>query len=46
MKKETKLNYFPPQCEALELRLEGVVTASGGSAPQNYNNPFGEEQSW
>ena len=36
-----KETYISPLCEALELRLEGVMAGSGD--PQTYNNPFGEE---
>ncbi len=38
-----KETYISPECEALEMRLEGVIAASG---PQPYNNPFGGEQNW
>lgn len=34
-----KQNYVSPECEILELKLEGVIAASGD--PQPYNNPFG-----
>lgn len=47
MKKDLNKDlYSSPECEALELRLEGVVAASGGASPQDYNNPFGSEQTW
>lgn len=36
-----KETYTSPECETLELRIEGVIAASGD--PQPYNNPFGEE---
>ena len=39
-----KENYISHLCEALEMRLEGVIAASGD--PQPYNNPFGGEQNW
>jgi len=39
-----KETYTSPECEALELRLEGVIAASGD--PQDYNNPFGDQQNW
>ena len=38
-----KENYISPQCETLELRLEGVIAASGD--PQ-FNSPFNPEQNW
>ncbi len=34
-----KQTYFSPESEALEMRPEGVIAASGD--PQDYNNPFG-----
>ncbi len=34
-----KQTYTSPECEALEMKLEGVIAASGD--PQDYNNPFG-----
>ncbi len=37
-----KETYISPECEALELRLEGVIAASGD--PQPYNDPFGGNQ--
>ena len=37
-----KETYTSPECEALEMRLEGVIAASG---PQ-FNNPFDSEQGW
>jgi len=41
---QQKEQYISPLSEALELRLEGVIAASGD--PQNYNNPFGDEKDW
>ena len=35
---QEKINYVSPECEILEMRLEGVIAASG---PESYNNPFG-----
>ena len=40
---QEKQNYVSPECEILELRLEGVIAASGD--PQ-FNSPFGGEQGW
>ncbi|MBO5595987.1 MAG: hypothetical protein J5917_04335 [Bacteroidales bacterium] len=40
-KMKEKETYTSPQCEALEMRLEGVIAASG--KPKSYQNPFGEE---
>lgn len=37
-----KETYISPLCEALELRLEGVIAASGD--PQ-WNSPFNPERS-
>ena len=34
-----KQTYISPESEALEMKLEGVIAASGD--PQDYNNPFG-----
>ena len=39
-----KQTYTSPESEALEMKLEGVIAASGD--PQDYNNPFGGEQNW
>lgn len=39
---QEKINYVSPECEILEMRLEGVIAASD---PQ-FNSPFGDEQSW
>lgn len=39
---QQKEQYISPLSEALELRLEGVIAASGD--PQDYINPFGAEQ--
>ena len=36
---QTKVQYTPPMCEELDVRLEGVIAASGD--PQDYDNPFG-----
>ena len=41
-----KETYASPLSEVLELRLEGVIAASGGNTPQQYDNPFGTEQSF
>ncbi len=38
-----KETYISPLCEALEMRLEGVIAASGD--PQ-FNSPFNPEQNW
>ena len=39
-----KETYTSPLCEAFEIRLEGVIAASG---PQpTYSTPFGGEQEW
>lgn len=35
-----KKNYLAPQCEALELHLEGVIAVSDPT----YNPPFGGNQ--
>ena len=34
-----KQTYISPESEALVMKLEGVIAASGD--PQNYNDPFG-----
>ena len=34
-----KQTYISPESEALEMKLEGVIAASGD--PQDYNDPFG-----
>lgn len=39
---QEKINYVSPECEILEMRLEGVIAASG---PQ-FNDPFDSEQLW
>lgn len=39
---QQKEQYISPLSEALELRLEGVIAASG---PQ-FNDPFDPEQGW
>ena len=41
---QQKEQYISPLSEALELRLEGVIAASGD--PQDYNNPFGDQENW
>ena len=43
-KEKNKEQYISPECETLELRLEGVIAASGD--PKDYNNPFGDQQTW
>ncbi|MBO7118162.1 MAG: hypothetical protein J6V81_05750 [Bacteroidales bacterium] len=44
MKKElNKELYSSPECEALEMKQEGVICASGN--PQ-WNSPFNPEQKW
>lgn len=40
---QEKINYVSPECEILEMRLEGVIAASGD--PQ-FNSPFNPEQNW
>ena len=35
--------YISPESEALEMKLEGVIAASGD--PQ-WNSPFNPEQNW
>lgn len=35
--------YSSPECEALEMKQEGVICASGN--PQ-WNSPFNPEQNW
>ncbi len=37
-----KETYISPECEALEMRLEGVIAASD----PKFNSPFGGEQEW
>lgn len=39
---QQKEQYISPLSEALELRLEGVIAASGD--PKPYNDPFGGNQ--
>ena len=43
-----KEHYSSPDCEILNLKIEGVICASG--VEQNFNpsfgNPFNEEQNW
>ena len=38
-----KQTYISPESEALEMKLEGVIAASGD--PQ-WNRPFNPEQNW
>jgi hypothetical protein len=38
-----KQTYISPESEALEMKLEGVIAASGD--PQ-WNSPFNPEQNW
>ncbi len=38
-----KQNYVSPECEALEMRLEGVIAASG---EPKFKSPFDEELTW
>ena len=37
-----RTSYLPPQCETLELLTEGMI--AGSTDPDNYINPFGEQQ--
>lgn len=39
---QEKINYVSPECEILEMRLEGVIAASD----PKFNSPFEEEQPW
>ena len=39
-----KQTYISPESEALEMKLEGVICASAD--PQDYSNPFGDQQNW
>ena len=39
--KKNKELYDAPTLTAVELKLEGVIAASGD--PQDYSNPFGDE---
>ncbi len=40
-----KETYISPECEALELRLEGVIAASGVEGSRNgYGN--GDNENW
>lgn len=43
MKTKNKETYLAPACEAFELRLEGVIAASGDP---KYNTPFNPEEDW
>ena len=40
----TKERYSSPDCEILNLKIEGVICASG--LEPSFNNPFNEEQNW
>ena len=40
---QEKINYVSPECETLEMRLEGVIAASGDP---KFNSPFDTEQDW
>ena len=43
---QTKQQYTPPQCEELEIKLEGVIAVS--QTDLTVNDPFSnqEEQTW
>ena len=41
MELNKKEMYISPETKTFEVKLEGVIAASGD--PQPYNNPFGEE---
>ena len=43
--KINKEPYETPEVEPVEIKTESMVCASGGD-PQQYSNPFGEEQKW
>lgn len=43
MIKQTKTQYTPPQCEELEIKLEGMMASS---LDPNYSNPFNPEKSF
>ena len=38
---QTKVQYTPPMCEELDVRLEGVIAASGGLGDNKY-----EKEEW
>ena len=40
---QEKINYVSPECETLEMRLEGVIAASGDL---QFNSPFNDEVDW
>ena len=40
---QEKQNYVSPECEALEMRIEGVIAASGDP---KFNSPFNDEVDW
>ena len=42
---QEKQKYVSPECEILEMRLEGVIAASDPNAPK-FNSPFGNELTW
>ena len=39
-----KEHYSSPDCEILNLKIEGVICASG--LKPSFNKPFNEEQNW
>lgn len=39
----TKKQYFPPTSETLKFLIEAVI--AGSADPENYINPFGEQES-
>ena len=43
-----KERYSSPDCEILNLKIEGVICASGVKPNFNpiFNDPFNEEQNW
>ena len=40
---QEKINYVSPECEILEMRLEGVIATSDPNAPK-FNSPFDTEE--
>ena len=38
---QTKEQYAPPRCEELDVRIEGVIAASGGLGDNKY-----EKEEW
>lgn len=42
--KNNKELYEAPEVEAVEIKAEGMVCASGD--PKPYSNPFGDELNW